>query len=72
MYKLTQEQSELLKGKSYDKDKLFNPVQDKFGDWFISDQEVKGNTNWRYRELLASLEQSEYIPPVYDFLGEVD
>jgi len=63
MYKLTEEQAYTLIGKIYTKDMTFNPVQDINGDWFISPEEVEGNTNWRYDDLLAGLEKAEYVPP---------
>jgi hypothetical protein len=34
-YKLTLEQSELLKGQTYAPDSLFNPIKDKNGNYFI-------------------------------------
>lgn len=66
MYKLTQEQADFLRGKTYSKDRSFNPIDDINGEWFLSPEEVEGNTNWRYRDVLASLEQAEFIAPVYN------
>lgn len=63
MYKITTETAVLLKGKTYTKDIEFNPVQDINGEWFISEQEVNKNTNWRYKELLANLKLEEYVAP---------
>lgn len=62
MYKISIETANLLKGKTFAKDMIFNPVQDVNGDWFISKEEVKGNTNSRYKDLLAGLELAEFVP----------
>jgi hypothetical protein len=46
-YKLTQEQTELLQGQLYAPDSIFNPIQDKDGDYFIFN-EVEQCTNVEY------------------------
>ena len=40
--KLTYEQADLLIGKKWAKDSLFNPLQDVDGNWYISEEEVMG------------------------------
>ena len=67
LYKLTETDAEFLKGKTYSKDMIFNPVQDINGEWFISEEEVKGNTNRRYKDILSKLELAEFVPPKFDF-----
>lgn len=64
LYRLTEAQAELLKGKTYDKDMAFNPIQDDKGYWFLSIEEVDGNRNWRYKDILAALKLEEYVAPV--------
>jgi hypothetical protein len=67
LYKLTETDAGFLTGKTYAKDMIFNPVQDINGDWFISEEEVKGNTNRRYKDILSKLELAEFLPPKFDF-----
>ena len=53
-YKLTPEQADTLRGKEFEPDNFFNPVQDINGDWFIFEVEYQ-HTNY-------TIEPSEYVP----------
>ena len=65
-YKITEELKAKIEGKKYNDGMIFNPIKDINGDWFISIEEVEGNTNSRYKDDLKGLNLSEFIPPVYD------
>ncbi len=45
VYKLTEEQKDLLVGQTWDGVQYFNPTQDADGNWFISQEEVNGCTH---------------------------
>lgn len=68
LYKITEAQAGFLKGKNYDKDMEFNPVQDVNNNWFLSIEEVEGNKNWRYKDMLSLLKLGEYVAPIIDII----
>ena len=45
VYKLTQEQKDLLNGQKWNNQAFFNPTLDADGNWFISVEEVNGCTH---------------------------
>ena len=45
VYKLTQEQKDLLNGQKWNNQAFFNPTLDADGNWFISAEEVNGCTH---------------------------
>lgn len=63
MYRISIELAEKLRGKTFHREAKFNPIKDINGNWFISDQELEGCTNWRYKEDLEGLKKEEFIPP---------
>ncbi len=65
MYLLNIEQKELIKGKEYTTDSLFNPIQDKNEDWFISVEEVEQCTNPEFA-FVKTLPLKTYEPINYE------
>jgi hypothetical protein len=61
MYKLTQQEYELIVGQWFDIDRLFGPRLDINGDWFISQVEVEECTNEAFL-WVKDLQPSEFIP----------
>jgi hypothetical protein len=53
-------QKELLIGKKYDDNSLFNPVQDAEGNWVISTQEIEQNIYPEF-DWIKDLPLIEYI-----------
>ena len=51
VYKITEEQKDILIGKTYDGLQYFNPVLDADGNWFISTIEYNNLTLVRAQEL---------------------
>jgi len=45
VYKLTEEQKDLLIGQKWDSEQYFNPTLDADNNWFISIEEVNGCTH---------------------------
>lgn len=48
VYKLTEQQKDLLIGQMYVVDVYFNPIQDINGNWIISQTEVNNCTNEQF------------------------
>ena len=66
VYKLTEEQKDLLVGQTWDGVQYFNPVLDADGNWFISEQEVNGCTHQGMVEWIHDLPQIPYNPVIID------
>ena len=66
VYKLTEEQKDLLIGQTWDGVQYFNPVLDADGNWFISEQEVNGCTHQGMVEWIHDLQQIPYNPVIID------
>mgnify|MGYP003635533733 CR=1 FL=1 len=58
---LTIEQKNLIEGKEYTTDSLFNPIQDINDDWIISTQEIDMCTNENY-QWVKDLPLIDYVP----------
>lgn len=67
VYKLTEEQKDLLVGQTWDGVQYFNPTQDANGNWFVSKEEVNGCVYQSQYPFLASLELIPYNPIVIEF-----
>jgi hypothetical protein len=68
VYKLTEEQKDLLVGQKWDAETFFNPTLDADGNWFISAEEVateKAEFAW-----VKELEGIEHNPIVAELPGE--
>ena len=63
LHKLTIEQKELIEGKEYAANSLFNPIQDIAGDWFISIEEVVFCTNDEFK-WIKELPLMDFVPPI--------
>jgi hypothetical protein len=61
---LTEEQKNLLEGKTYDGVQFFNPTQDADGNWFISNEEVAQTTNEEFTSWINDLTEIDYNPVV--------
>jgi hypothetical protein len=61
---LTEEQKNLLEGKTYDGVQFFNPTQDADGNWFISNEEVAQTTNEEFTSWINGLTEIDYNPVV--------
>lgn len=61
MYKITEQQKEILTGKQFAPDRFFGPIENNKGEWFISDIEIRENVNFPY-EWLSDLVESEFVP----------
>ena len=61
---LTEEQKNLLVGKTYDGVQFFNPTQDADGNWFISNEEVAQTTNEEFTSWINDLTEIDYNPVV--------
>jgi hypothetical protein len=69
VYKLTEEQKDLLVGQKWDAETFFYPTLDADGNWFISREEVatlKEEFAW-----VKELEEIEHNPIVAELPGEV-
>ena len=55
VYKLTEEQKDLLVGQTWDGVQYFNPTLDANGVWFISNEEVNGCTHQGANEWIHDL-----------------
>jgi len=62
VYKLTEEQKDLLVGQTWDGVQFFNPNQDADGNWFISVEEVNGCTHQGANEWIHELPLITYNP----------
>jgi len=61
---LTIEQKDLLIGQLYDTDSYFNPIQDIYDNWIISEEEVnQTNIEW-----VKKLPLTEYKPKEIKFI----
>jgi hypothetical protein len=61
---LTEEQADSLRGVEVVPDNYFNPIQDKYGNWIISLEEVEQcSIDW-----VKSLELIEYEPIVHEMI----
>jgi len=65
VYKLTQEQKDLLTGQKWDGETFFNPILDADGNWFISIEEVNGCNSI---EWIKTLPLIPYNPVISNFL----
>jgi hypothetical protein len=65
LYLLNIEQKELIEGKEFAKDSFFNPIQDKNGDWFVSQEEVRQCENKEF-EFIKNLPLTTYEPIIYE------
>jgi len=61
-YKLTPEQADTLRGKEFEPDNFFNPVQDINGDWFIFEVEYELASRTEY-PWMDGLVKVEFIAP---------
>ena len=61
---LTEEQKNLLEGKTYDGVQFFNPTQDADGNWFISNEEVAQTTNEEFTSWINGLTEIDYNPVI--------
>jgi hypothetical protein len=61
---LTEQQKDLLVGRTYDGVQFFNPTQDANGNWFISNEEVNQCSNVTGIEFIQSLPEIDYNPVV--------
>ena len=61
---LTEEQKNILEGKTYDGVQFFNPTQDADGNWFISNEEVAQTTNEEFTSWINDLTEIDYNPVV--------
>ena len=59
VYKLTEQQKDLLIGQMYVVDVYFNPIQDINGNWIISQTEVNNSTNEQFM-WVKDLDHSKY------------
>lgn len=64
VYKLTEEQKDLLVGQTWDGVQYFNPTQDADGNWCISEEEVNGCTHGGVTEWIHDLPMIAYNPGV--------
>lgn len=62
VYQLTEQQKDELVGQYYESNSIFNPLQDQFGVWFITTQEVNDCVNPDF-QWVKTLPQMEYVPP---------
>lgn len=63
VYLLTTEQAELLFGVEYMPDSIFNPIQDAYNDWIISQEEVdQCSIDW-----VKELPLIDYFPKISEF-----
>jgi len=67
VYKLTEEQKDLLIGQTWDGVQYFNPTQDADGNWFISVEEVNGCTHQGATEWIQDLPLIPYNPIITEF-----
>lgn len=58
---LTTKQKELIEGKEFAKDSLFNPIQDSNEKWVVSEQEISQITDLNF-EWLKELPLVEFTP----------
>ena len=71
VYKITEEQKDILIGKTYDGLQYFNPTLDADGNWFISIEEFNYMTLVKAQELNIivwwfTLPLIEYNPIIYE------
>jgi hypothetical protein len=65
VYKITEEQKDILIGNTYDGLQYFNPVLDAYNNWFISIEEVNQCTNELY-QWVKDLPLITYNPIIYE------
>jgi hypothetical protein len=58
VYLLSEEQADFLRGKTYDDNSYYNPIQDEDGNWIISQEEAEASAV----EWVKVLEGIEYKP----------
>ena len=63
VYKLTEEQKDLLLGQTWDGVQFFNPTQDANNNWFVSQEEVNGCNKPEF-QWLKSCELIDYNPVI--------
>lgn len=67
VYKLTQEQKDLLSGVYYDNESFFNPIQDANDNWVISEEEVSQCCIDNDFDWVKRLPQIEFVAKEIDF-----
>jgi hypothetical protein len=67
MYKISAELAAKLKGKEFVKDNKFNPVEDKDGVWYISDEEFDKADIAQAKEDLKAIDISKDKVTVEDY-----
>lgn len=65
VYKLTEEQKDLLINQEYTPDNYFNPIQDIDGNWIITQEEINLCTNSNFL-WVNTLEYKLYKPRIID------
>lgn len=63
---LTEEQKNILIGKTYDGLCFFSPTKDADGNWFISNEEVNGCIEYTGIEFIKTLPEIDYNPVVFE------
>ena len=66
VFKITEEQKDLLIGQTWDGVTFFNPTLDADNNWFVSQEEVNGCDKPEF-QWLKSCELIEYNPVVVNF-----
>ena len=66
VFKITEQQKDILIGQTWDGVQYFNPTQDADGNWFISQEEVNGCNKAEF-QWLKSCELIEHNPIVVNF-----
>ena len=65
VYKITEQQKDLLVGQEYTQDMFFYPIQDANGNWIISQIEVNQCDNIEF-DWIKNLEKIEYFAVIND------
>lgn len=65
---LTEEQKNLLVGRSFDGVQLFNPIKDINNNWIISNEEINQCNNSIGIEFIYGLLEIDYNPIIIDIL----
>jgi hypothetical protein len=72
-YKLTENQSNLLRGQKFNSTSFFNPVKDKNGDYFIFEHEVNEcdveDFYWVKKLKKSEFVSAYYTPPTPTYMG---
>ena len=57
---ITEEQKNILLGRTYDGTQYFNPIKDDNNNWVISEEEIKNCNNHKGIEFIHKLTLTEY------------